>query len=49
MRRAFKRYGKNLEIRVKDKSISYPNISFKRPRKFIVRPNDNFSFESFGL
>ena len=47
MRRAFKRYGKNLEIRVKDKSISYPNISFKRPRKFIVRPNDNFSFEKF--
>jgi len=47
MRGAFKRYGKNLEIKVGDNSISYPNISFKRPRKFIVRLNDNFSFESF--
>ena len=47
MRGAFKRYGKNLEIKVREKSISYPNISFKRSRKFIARPDDNFSFENY--
>nr|QUS63591.1 hypothetical protein [Haslea silbo] len=47
MRRAFKRYGKNLEIKVRDKTISYPNISYKRPRKLIARPDDNFSFENY--
>ena len=47
MRGAFKRYGKNLEIKVRDKSISYPNISFKCPRKFMVRPDDSFSFENY--
>lgn len=47
MRGAFKRYGKNLEIRVKDKTISYPNISYKRSRKLIARPDDNFSFENY--
>jgi hypothetical protein len=47
MRGAFKRYGKDLEIKVKDKSISYPNISYKRPRKVMRRPNDYFPFEYF--
>jgi len=47
MRGAFKRYGKNLEIKIRDKSISYPNIFYKRPRKFIARPDDNFSFENY--
>lgn len=47
MRGAFKRYGKNLEIKARDKSISYPNISYKRPRKFIPRSDDNFSFETY--
>lgn len=47
MRRAFKRYGKNLEIKVRDKTMSYPNISYKRPRKLIARPDDNFSFENY--
>jgi group II intron reverse transcriptase/maturase len=47
MRGAFKRYGKNLEIKDGEKSISYPNISYKRPRKLITRPNNNFSFEKY--
>jgi len=47
MRGAFKRYGKNLEIKVRDKTMSYPNISYKRPRKRITRPDDNFSFENY--
>ena len=47
MRGAFKRYGKNLEIKVRDKTISYPNISYKRPRKPIARPDDNFPFEYY--
>jgi group II intron reverse transcriptase/maturase len=47
MRGTFKRYGKNLEIKVGDKSISYPNISYKRPRKVIPRFDDNFSFENY--
>jgi group II intron reverse transcriptase/maturase len=47
MRGTFKRYGKNLEIKVKDKSIFYPNISYKRPRKYKARPDDNFSFENY--
>jgi hypothetical protein len=44
---AFKRYGKNLTIKVKDESISYPKISYKRPRKPINRPDDAFSFEKY--
>lgn len=47
MRGAFKRYGKNLEIKDGEKSISYPNISYKRPRKLITRPDNNFSFEKY--
>jgi len=48
MRGTFKRYGKNLKIKVRDKSISYPNILFKRPYKSIDdRPNDNLSFEEY--
>ena len=47
MRGAFKRYGKNLKIKVGDKSISYPNTSFKRPRKPMIRPDNNFSFEHY--
>lgn len=47
MRRAFKRYGKNLEVKVRDKSIFYPNISFKRPRKLMARLENNFSFENY--
>lgn len=46
-RGAFKRYGKNLTIKDKDKSISYPSISYKRPRKMWKRPDDNFEFESY--
>ena len=45
MRGAFKQYGKNLTIRVKDESISYPKISYKRTRKPVNRPDDAFSFE----
>jgi predicted transcriptional regulator len=33
LRGVFKRYKKNLIIKVGDKYISYPNISYKRPRK----------------
>ena len=48
MRGAFKRYGKNLEIKGgKDKSILYPNISYKRPRRVLARPDDNLPFEIY--
>lgn len=46
-RGAFKRYGSNLTIQVKDKLISYPSISYKRPRKAWTRLGDNFGFESY--
>lgn len=47
MRGAFKRYGKNLTIKDKGKSVSYPNISYKRPRKMWARREDDFDFESY--
>lgn len=47
LRGAFKRYGKNLTIRVRGESISYPKISYKRRRKLINRPDDAFSFEKY--
>lgn len=47
MRGAFKRYGKNLTIKVNDKSISYPQTSYKRPRKPINRLDNIFSFEKY--
>lgn len=47
MRGAFKRYGRNLTIRVGDKSISYPSISYKRPRKMLKRPEEHFDFEKY--
>lgn len=47
MKRTFKRYGKNLEIKVGNKSISYPNISYKRSDKVIPRLDDNLSFENY--
>lgn len=47
LRGAFKRYGKNLTVKVQDGSISYPKISYKRPRKLIRRPDDIFSFEKY--
>jgi hypothetical protein len=47
LRGAFKRYGKNLEIKVRDKTMSYPKISYRRPRKVIIRPDDKFSFENY--
>ena len=47
MRRVFKQYGENLEVKDGDKSIFYSTISYKRPRKFTIWLNDNFSFENF--
>jgi retron-type reverse transcriptase len=47
MRRVFKCYGKNLKITIGEKSISYSNISYKRPQKNIFKSDDNFSFEDF--
>jgi hypothetical protein len=47
MRGSFKRYGKNLEIKVRDKLISYSNISFKRPRNPIARLDASSSFENY--
>lgn len=47
MRGAFKRYGKDLMIKVRGTSISYPKISYKRPRKSIPRPENTFSFEKY--
>jgi len=47
MRGAFKRYGKNLLIKNGEKSISYPKISYKRPRKTISRPENNLPFENY--
>ena len=47
MRGAFKRYGKNLIIKDKGKSVSYPDISYKRPRKMWKRSDDGFEFESY--
>jgi len=47
MRGAFKRYGRNLTIKDKGKSISYPDISYKRPRKMWKRPDNDFGFESY--
>ena len=47
LRGAFGRYGKNLTVKVGDKSISYSNISYKRPKKVMHRPNDIVSFEKY--
>lgn len=47
MRGAFRQYGKDLTIKVKDKSMSYPKISYKRPRKILNKINrldDRFDF-----
>lgn len=41
-RGAFKKYGKNLTIEVDGKSISYPKISYKRPRKKVKFVESNF-------
>ena len=46
LRRVFKRYGRNLEIKVENKSIFYPNMSYKRPRK-PIRLFNILSFEHY--
>ena len=44
MRGAFKKYGKNLTVTVNDRSISYPKISYSRPKK--IFPNSEADFDA---
>lgn len=45
LRKVFKRYGKDLTINIAGESISYPKISYKRPRKFIEKSANNVDFD----
>ena len=42
MRGAFKKYGKNLTISVKNRSISFPKVSYTRPKNIIINKEPNF-------
>lgn len=42
IKRAFKKYGKNLTITINNRSISYPKICYSRPKKFIYKSEADF-------